>query len=576
MASTVAMFTGLSGLNANARYLDVVGNNIANVNTTAYKSNRMLFASQFSRNLSLGSEPSDTNGGANPAQIGLGVTIAGTQRNFNTGSLSATGDNRDLAIEGDGMFIVTRGSNTYYTRAGAFRQDAANNLVTVTGERVQGYATDDNFEIVQGALTTLNIPVGQRRLAEATTTVSMTGNLRADGLLPSRGSLNDLGPLTDAVGGLPATAATVLTALNAPGQPLGTLQFTLGQFIELNGVDKGGKQLPARRLEVTAGRTVQDLMNFIRDGLGIRTDVGLNPDGATPGVTLTATGQIRVVGNTGTANDLTILPANIRHLDSDGVTEYTSPFAITKSAAADGESVRTTFVVYDSLGNQVEADLTMVLDSRTGGNGTGWRYYASSRDNLTGTLALPGGTGVVQFDARGQLALGTLPVAVTIDRTGSGADTPLSFSVNFRDERSQVTALADRRSDLANFFQDGIAVGTLTSYSVGQDGVITGAFSNGQTRTVGQVALAKFANPEGLVDIGNNLFGVGPASGNPLVTAPTSLGTGRIVGGSLELSNVDLAEEFINLIRASTGYSAASRVITTTDQLLQQLLVIGR
>ena len=125
MASTTAMFSALSGLNANARRLDVIGNNISNVNTTAFKSNRMLFATQFSRNISLGSVPSAESGGSNPAQIGLGVTIAGTQRDFSNGSLAATGDARDLAIEGDGFFVVQRGSQQFYTRAGTFRHRVA-------------------------------------------------------------------------------------------------------------------------------------------------------------------------------------------------------------------------------------------------------------------------------------------------------------------------------------------------------------------------------------------------------------------------------------------------------------------
>src|SRR5712671_2068396 len=109
MASTTALFTGLSGMNANARRLDLIGNNIANANTTAFKSSRMLFSTQFSRTLSAGSPPGPINGGTNPSQIGLGVQIAGTQRDFNGGSISATGDPRDLAIEGNGFFVVDHG-----------------------------------------------------------------------------------------------------------------------------------------------------------------------------------------------------------------------------------------------------------------------------------------------------------------------------------------------------------------------------------------------------------------------------------------------------------------------------------
>ena len=141
---------------------------------------------------------------------------------------------------------------------------------------------------------------------------------------------------------------------------------------------------------------------------------------------------------------------------------------------------------------------------------------------------------------------------------------------------ASVTALASQSSNVASVYQDGAPIGTLSSFSVGRDGIITGGFTNGLTRTLGQVAVATFSNPAGLVETGGNMFTTGPNSGNPIVGEPLELGAGAIVGGALELSNVDLSQEFINLILASTGYSAASRVITTTDQLMQQLLVIGR
>src|SRR5690606_11960035 len=123
MASTTALFTGLSGLTAHSRALDVIGNNIANVNTTAFKSSRTMFAPAFSRTIKIGSEPGDTAGGSNPRQVGHGVTIAGVQRDFRGGTISPTGDPRDLAIEGEGMFVVGRGEDQFYTRAGAFRRD---------------------------------------------------------------------------------------------------------------------------------------------------------------------------------------------------------------------------------------------------------------------------------------------------------------------------------------------------------------------------------------------------------------------------------------------------------------------
>ncbi|MEM1423919.1 MAG: flagellar hook-basal body complex protein, partial [Planctomycetota bacterium] len=131
---------------------------------------------------------------------------------------------------------------------------------------------------------------------------------------------------------------------------------------------------------------------------------------------------------------------------------------------------------------------------------------------------------------------------------------------------------ANGLSSLAATFQDGSPLGVLSSFAVGVDGTIVGGFTNGLTRTIGRVAIGSFTNPEGLIDAGENLFAVGPNSGTALITGPTEFGTGRIIGGALELSNVDLPNEFINMITTQTGYSASSRVITTADELLQQLI----
>jgi flagellar hook protein FlgE len=577
MASTTALFTGLSGLTANARNLDVIGNNIANVNTTAYKSNRMLFANTFSRTFSLGSAPGADNGGTNPGQIGLGVSIAGTQRDFGGGALSATGNPNDLAIEGDGFFIVDRAGTPFYTRAGAFRQNAADQLVTISGERVRGFGVDSQFNIIPGVLTNLTIPVGSLSLAEATRTVNFAGNLNAGGALPTTGAnivFGALGLVTGPIGGPGGNKlelSSLLTQIEDPsaaGVPL----FQAGQSILLTGAEKGSRVLPDARLAVSASSTVQDLITFLNQALGLSAAAGPNPNGQTPGVALNpATGVLTVVGNTGAANDLDIDAQDLRTLDTSGIA-VRQPFTTSKTAAADGESVRTTFVVFDSLGTPLSVDLTMVLAAKTSA-GTQWRYFVESADDTDVDLQL--GTGQVAFDTSGQI-IPPDSAQVTLNRAGTGAADPLRFTIDFASESDRVTALTDGPSQIAATFQDGSPLGTLATYAVGPDGIITGAFTNGLTRTVGQVALATFANPGGLVDVGSNLFTVGPNSGSPVVGAPQTLGAGRIVGGSLELSNVDLSQEFINMILASTGYSASARVITTTDQLMQQLLVLGR
>ena len=584
MASTTALFTGLSGLNASSRSIDVIGNNIANVNTTAYKGNRVLFSSMFTRNYHLGSAPAESSGGTNPYQVGLGVNTAGTQRNMTGGTISATGDQRDLAIDGPGFFIVNRGGSDLYTRAGAFRQNSRNDLVTISGERVRGFAVDSQFNLDQGRLVDLNIPVGTMTLAEATSTVRFSGNLDADGPLAAQGSALVLGAAAGAGFAATAAAAPPPTAPNRaetttrlvdiedpllPGS--GTALFASGQSLELRGAEKGNKTVRASALVINAATTLGDLESFLTAALGIDTANGVNPDGGTPGVTLNpVTGQLAVIGNTGTANDLSIDQTDLRLLSPAG-TLVRYPFNAAKTAASDGESVRTTFVAYDSLGTPVEVDLTMALASRNA-NGTTWRYYVESGDGLTASQLT---TGLIDFDGQGQ-PLNSLPVQVTVDRTGTGADTPLALNLEFSTSEGGVTSLSDDESEIAATYRDGSSIGTLQAFGVGADGVISGSFTNGLIRTIGQVAIATFANAEGLVDVGGNTFAAGANTGTAVVTTPGTLGAGQIVGGALELSNVDLGEEFIKLILASTGYSASSRVIRTTEELMQQLLVLGR
>ncbi|MEM9373782.1 MAG: flagellar hook-basal body complex protein, partial [Planctomycetota bacterium] len=199
MASTTALFNGLSGLNVHARQLDVISNNIANANTTAFKSSRMMFESLFTQNFSIGSQSNDALGGTNPTQIGNGVGIAGVQRNFNSGPINATGDLRDLAMDGPGFFVVEREGQQFYTRAGSFRPDPEDNLTTIGGERLMGYSVDENFNLQEGELTPINIPLGKRTIAEQTENAVFAGNLNSEGDIATQGSIVNI--LADASNG---------------------------------------------------------------------------------------------------------------------------------------------------------------------------------------------------------------------------------------------------------------------------------------------------------------------------------------------------------------------------------------
>lgn len=594
MASTTAMFSALSGMNAASRTIDIVGNNIANVNTASFKSSRIQLEDSFYRTLRGASAPADTQGGSNPSQIGLGVNVAGVTRSLQQGALSATGDSGDMAIEGNGYFVVNRGNTPYYTRAGNFRLDAINRLTTPSGDILQGYIADQNFNVpTSGSLQSLTIPIGNQTIAQATTTARITGNLNSAGDVANSGSLTMIGasPSTGlrlVPTAIPAPApgqvidvANLLTDIEDPATAVGsgTALFAVGQIIELQGAQRGTAVIPSERFTITATSTVADLNAFLSQSLGIRTGTP-NPDGGNPGVQIDgATGMIGVTGNTGTVNSLAIDSADIRVLDSTG-RFLRSPLVSTAISPANGESVRTQFLAFDSLGNNVSVNVTLTLQSKNASGGTTWGYAVDSPDDAD-PATIPA-SGTVNFDAQGRL-IDTAAIPVTLERnvtgpgTGpnTGAASPLTFNLRFADGTNQLTALSSPSQILPGAV-DGLPPGVLQSFDVGRDGTIFGTFSNSAIRSLGRVALATFVNAAGLTETGQNLFQPSSNSGPAQVRVPGVNGAGEIVERSLELSNVDLSQEFINLITASTAFSANSRVITTTDQLFQQLLALGR
>ncbi|MCC7350745.1 MAG: flagellar hook-basal body complex protein [Phycisphaerales bacterium] len=561
MALTSTLFTGLSGLDVNQTRLNVVGNNIANVNTVGFKSSRALFRPQFYVTDAGGSPPDGEFGGTNPSQRGLGATVAAIEKDFSPGSIEPTGKSTDLAIDGEGFFVV-KSSTQKYTRDGSFQLNSSNQIVNTSGDFLQGFGVDSDFNIIPGQLQNINIPIGAMTAAQATENVKLEGNLNADGAVASGASVLNSQSLTT-VGGLAAPDATTLLTNIADSSNNAVAKFTAGDVLTLQG-KKGGRDLPSSTYTVTATSTLGDLQTFLQDGLGIETGVAATP---TPGVTLTTTGAdvtLDVTGNLGAENSLSLAGAALTN--SSGVTPFTFTDAPTSNPT--GESVQTSFVAYDSLGTPITVSVTSVLESKAD-TGNTWRFYASSGDNQGGTIGL--GTGTLTFDNDGKL-LSSTGSTISIDRQGTGAKTPLAMRLDF----DEMTSLTSRNSELVMTEQDGSAIGTLNNFSIGANGMITGSFSNGLTRNLGQVAMATFNNQLGLVDLGGNMYTAGANSGVPIVSAPLSLGAGSIRSGALELSNVDLSKEFINLIIASTGFTASSRVISTSDQLLTELLNSSR
>ncbi|MCG3137976.1 MAG: hypothetical protein HJJLKODD_01832 [Phycisphaerae bacterium] len=559
MGLTSAMNTAATGLKSNSVMLETIGDNIANVNTTAFKSNRADLESQFAITLRDAAGPANGLGGVNPSQVGLGSAIGAIQRSFVQGSISATGSPADLAIDGQGFFILNDGVTDFYTRDGAFSLDVNNQLVSRDGLPVQGWsAAADGTVDTTGAVGTLNIPLGSLTQVQATSTAEIAGNLNADATVATVGAVQISAALATAAG--VASANTALTDLvDGNGQAL----FVEGDVIEINDVAKGGLTLPATAFVVgTDGGSVQDFMDFMEGSFAIHTDAGLN-DGA--GVTMNELGQIVVTSNVGEINAI-----DLDSTDIHNVTRQIAPFTFTATTEAAGSGLTTSFLVYDSLGNSVDVRLRLVLESKDS-LGTTWRYYAESTGDSDLSKAV--GSGTISFDQNGQY-IGATGDPLSVNRAGTGAADPLTFAL----DTTAMTALASGSaiSEFTLADQDGKPFGTLVDYQIDRDGLIVGSFSNGLTENLGQVALATFINPQGLKMVTDNNYITTQNSGAATVTAANTNSAGRIQSGALELSNVDLAREFIGLINASTGFSAASRVITAADQLLQELLLIAR
>ncbi|QDU94813.1 flagellar hook-basal body complex protein [Lignipirellula cremea] len=358
-------------------------------------------------------------------------------------------------------------------------------------------------------------------------------------------------------------------------------QFTTG-VLEFTG-DKGSRGLTTRQLEITEQTTVQDLVEFMEDALGIQSTLddpshpipnsinNIPGESGTlpPGVSI-VDGQIRVVSNNGVDNAVSLNLSSFRMTAVGGaVANPNLGFGNVQEAA--GQSAVTDFVAYDSLGVPLNVRVTSVLESRTGSTTT-YRWFADAggNDPLHGA-DLSVGTGLVSFDSEGNF-LSATNTTVAVARQNTPSTSPLEFNLDF----SKVSGLSAGSASLAATRQDGSPAGSLSSYTIGEDGVIRGVFTNGVTRDLGQVELARFSNPSGLVQRGLNLYAQGVNSGLPIQGEPGENGVGSLVSGAVELSNTDVGRNLIDLVLASTQYRGNSRVITTVQQMMDELLNLSR
>ncbi|WP_319477442.1 flagellar hook protein FlgE [Marispirochaeta aestuarii] len=461
-----SLYAGVSGLQNHQTRMDVIGNNISNVNTIGFKKGRVNFQDMLSQTMSGAARPTDDLGGVNPKQVGLGMTIAAIDTIHTQGSLQTTGVMTDIAIQGNGFFILREGDKEFYTRAGAFGLDEAGTLVNpANGLKVQGWMAQEveGLTIINTAsdVGDITIPIGGKDPASATSEVYLACNL------------------DKRVGEIPADAG-----------PAEVLQNTW-----------------------TIDKTVYD-------------DFGN-----------THTMRINFTKAVGAPNSwdavVTMNP------DADG-----ADTANTLAEVGEANNATATFTVnFNNLGT---------LESVT--------------------------------DAQGDiLTEGTLQTQISFDVPDANPDAEggvlrQTFNLNLGEVGSVVNSMTQfaEKSSTKAFAQNGYPMGYLESFKVDQSGMITGVYSNGTNRSIGQVALASFVNPGGLEKAGESTYIVTNNSGDPNVSESGVAGKGKFIAGALEMSNVDLAEQFTDMIVTQRGFQSNSKTIQTSDQMLQELLTLKR
>ncbi|MDY4696481.1 MAG: flagellar hook protein FlgE [Selenomonas montiformis] len=458
-----SLFSGVSGLKSHQTRMDVIGNNIANVNTTGFKSSRVTFADTLSQTMTDASAPADTKGGTNPKQVGLGTGVASIDTLFTDGSTQSTGKNTDVALSGNGLFVVKQGNETYYTRDGAFEFDADGNYVLPgSGLYVQGWMASDGVLTTNGSTQNIVIQSGKSMASAATAMVTYENNLNAAAL-----TITNISGGTASAGGSTASSSNPVTLTMSDGTTV----------TETSGTYKKGSSLP-----VTTTVTVYDTL-----------------------------------GNT-----------------------HSIPIYFTKSS------------VDSTNGN------TWTVSVNTDGSGTS---TISESDGSTTTVKM---TDVkLNFTTSGKYNSGSPQTATLTLNNGAAGTQQVTLDL------SALTQYSGNSTVKGN--ADGNAAGTLKSVSIDASGVITGVYTNGVRQSEAQIAVAQFTNAAGLTKTGSSLYQESNNSGTANVKTASDLGV-TITPSALEMSNVDIANEFSDMIITQRGFQSNSKIITVGDEMLETLI----
>ena len=637
-----SLFASVSGLRNHQVKMNVVGDNIANINTIGFKAGRVTFAESLVQTLKGASRPTTLFGGTNPIQMGLGMTVSSIDNLFQQGGLETTGQITDLAIQGNGFFVLADGGQEFYTRAGIFGIDANSYLVNPsTGLFVQGKMADSDGTIPATAtIGKIRLPFGQQDPARATTRIELASNLDSSATT-SNASLDSAGTTgIDGVSGIAKNGAggthnITITGNNgtrsqATGDNLASAVLTGAETLTSLGVtDVSGFSIKVDGTNtynitgLTVNSTVTDLVNAINTqvsgvtaeivGGEIRLTRIYAGDGASHNITTSASAAGNIVdrifgvaaggnfvANNGTAytlvatdtftpsrsttayppvqlslvvNPTTGFVTGISDLGNGGVTVSSTTQLSAGTAVINTEDTQhaTSITAYDSQGGKHTVVFTFTKDAQS----NRWFWEASLPGN---EIIAEGGAGSVVFNADGSLGSFNFDGGAStlrINPRNGALDMVIDLEAGSTGGFNGLTGFASSFTATARN-QDGYGMGLLTTISIDAEGVITGIFSNGVSRALAQIAVADFSNPSGLLKSGNNLYRGSANSGDAIKGIAGKTVSGTITSGALEMSNVDLAQEFTNMIVAQRGFQANARVITTSDEMLTELVNLKR
>ena len=565
-----SLYSGVAGLKTHQTRMDVIGNNIANVNTTAYKSSSMTFSELMSQTTQKASGANATTGvgGTNAKQIGLGVKAGAINTAITTqGSAQSTGNPFDIMITGDNFFVVSNGSENFFTRDGSFYVDGAGNLaMTSTGYNVMGWGVDETTgNIKQDTVTALRIMSAANMTypPEATTKANISGILDE----------NDKDVTS-------ANGKTVnLNFFDARGYSY-TAKFTFKQSggdktneysMELNKIlDSTGAEIDISKLEF-GNRSQQKMETKVTlntdaykwDGKVLKTKDGTTDVANLADIFNTDGSLITPADDAAAQKQQEALDAIAKAYGYEGSTDEFLNLYITSTANKDKQ-----LTIQNLLGNMMAGKTTDVLPADGSAITMEGRYFEGTTvvfNKDTGKLESVGGSTTNLNVNAAFSALGGNFSDVTID---------LSECTNY--DNKGTSTIGATSGDL-----DGLGTGRRLGDMIGvyiqKDGMIYASYDNGMTKLLGQIATAAFANASGLEKEGDNLYSATLNSGEfDGIGVDITAGGGYMSTGHLEMSNVDLSSEFTEMITTQRGFQANSRIITVSDTLLEELTNLKR